>query len=438
MTADQAKKKINALIEEIEEHTELYYQEHRTEITDKQFDDLLKQLNNLEKEFPQFKSVNSPTQRVGGAITKDFPHVFHEYPMVSLGNAYSNQDLFDFDNRIFKNLGHRDFDYICEQKFDGASLSLVYKKNVLVSGVTRGDGFWGDDVTNNVKTIRNIPLRIKGENIPEEFHVRGEVFFSKSIFTKLNKELEDIGEEKYSNARNTASGTLRMQDSAEVSRRKLDCYVYNLLGENIGTQTHEGNLKKLKEWKFNVSPTYKKCIDIQEVIAYITYWEDERKNLEVETDGVVIKVNTLRHQRELGFTAKVPRWAIAYKYKSESALTVLNSITYQVGRTGAITPVAELEPVQLAGTIVKRASLHNANEIERLDLRIGDYVFVEKGGEIIPKVTGVDTTKRTQKTRRIIYLTYCPECKTPLVRTEGEASHYCPNINSCPPKLKEE
>jgi DNA ligase (NAD+) len=436
MTADQAKKEIAALTEKINHHNELYYQQSRTEITDQQFDKLLESLVKLEAEFPQCKSADSPTQRVGGAISKSFSTVYHKYPMLSLGNTYSQEELEDFDARVAKGLDGDPYEYFCELKFDGVSISLTYENGVLSKAVTRGDGVRGDDVTTNIKTIRSIPLKINQKNIPASFEVRGEIFLPRNVFEQLNKERDDIGEERYANARNTASGTVKMQDSGEVAKRKLDCYVYYLLGENLGVKTHDEAVKKLEHWKFNVSPTYKKCKDIKEVLKYIAQWEKKRLELPLETDGVVIKVNSIEQQQNLGFTAKSPRWAIAYKYKSESMSTKLNAVTYQVGRTGAITPVAELEPVFLAGTTVKRASLHNADIIAKLDLHIGDYVFVEKGGEIIPKVTAVDTAKRTNKTKPVNYITKCPECGTALVRTEGEASHYCPNVTGCPPQIK--
>ena len=436
MTPEQAKKEIAALTQKINHHNDLYYQQHRTEISDREFDTLLEALGKLEEQFPQFKAADSPTQRVGGTITKSFPTVFHKYPMLSLGNTYSQEELEDFDGRVAKGLDGEAYEYFCELKFDGVSISLIYEKGVLIKGVTRGDGVRGDDVTANVKTIRSIPLKINQPGIPDYFEVRGEVFMPKHVFEQLNKEREDIGEEKYANARNTTSGTLKMQDSAEVARRKLDCFVYYLLGENLGVNTHEAGIKKLEQWRFNVSPTYKKCKSIQDVVTYIQTWENRRTELPLETDGVVLKVNNLDQQEQLGFTAKSPRWAIAYKYKAQSISTKLNDITYQVGRTGAITPVAELEPVFLAGTTVKRASLHNANEIARLDLRIGDYVFVEKGGEIIPKVTGVDQAKRNPKTKPVQYIQKCPECGTKLIRVEGEASHYCPDTSGCPPQIK--
>jgi DNA ligase (NAD+) len=436
MTPAQAEKEIKELTERIHYHNDLYYQKNKTEISDYDFDQLLKKLQHLEETYPQFKQPDSPTQRVGGTITKEFKTVIHQYPMLSLGNTYSEEELRDFDTRVAKGLNGDKYEYFCELKFDGVSISLIYENGLLVKGVTRGDGVQGDDVTVNVKTIRTIPLRILSKSFPKKFEVRGEIFLSRKIFDQLNKEREDIGEEKYANARNTASGTLKMQDSTEVSRRKLACYTYYLLGEENNIATHEEGIKKLEQWGFQVSQTYKKCSSIQEVLDYIHHWENKRNDLPLETDGVVIKVNSLEQQTELGFTAKSPRWAISYKYKAESISTRLNSITYQVGRTGAITPVAELEPVFLAGTTVKRASLHNANEIERLGLCMGDYVFVEKGGEIIPKVTGVDASKRKPGAKPVRYITQCPECGTDLVREEGEAQHYCPNALGCSPQIR--
>lgn len=436
MTPAEAQKKIQELTDQINHHNDLYYQKHKSEISDFEFDQLLEKLNQLEKEFPQLRLPDSPTQRVGGTITKEFPSVVHEYPMLSLGNTYSAEELKDFDGRVAKGLDGESYEYFCELKFDGVSISLKYENGILVQGVTRGDGVRGDDVIANVKTIRSLPLRIKGKNVPKKFEVRGEVFLPKNVFKQLNKEREDIGEETYANARNTASGTLKMQDSAEVAKRKLDCYLYYLLGEENNVETHEESIKKIESWGFQVSKTYKKCKNIDEVLTYIGSWENRRGELPLETDGVVIKVNNLRQQEQLGFTAKSPRWAISFKYKAESVSTRLNGITYQVGRTGAVTPVAELEPIFLAGTTVKRASLHNANEIARLDLRIGDYVFVEKGGEIIPKVTAVDTAKRDAKLQPVKYISKCPECGTSLIRREGEANHYCPNESGCPPQIK--
>lgn len=435
MTAEEAALEIRKLTDTINRHSELYYQENRTEISDYEFDQLLEKLAVLEKEFPELKSPDSPTQRVGGTITKEFATVYHRYPMLSLGNTYSTGELQEFDSRVKRALGDEPYEYFCELKFDGVSISLSYQAGRLAQGVTRGDGVRGDDVTVNIKTIRNIPLVVKG-NVPPTFEVRGEVFLPKSVFAALNKEREDIGEERYANARNTASGTLKMQDSGEVARRKLDCYVYTLMGDDLDIDTHEEGIHQLEAFGFNVSRTYKKCRTLEEVFAYIDEWENRRHDLPLETDGVVIKVNSLSQQERLGFTAKSPRWAIAYKYKPESLSTRLRNITYQVGRTGAVTPVAELEPVFLAGTTVKRASLHNANEIARLDLRIGDYVFVEKGGEIIPKVTRVDLARRPPGTVPVTYIDTCPECGTPLVRQPGEAAHYCPNMNGCPPQIR--
>lgn len=436
MTATEAKKKIQQLTDTINHHNHLYYQESRSEISDQEFDQLLKQLEQLEKDYPEQRLPDSPTQRVGGMVTKEFESVRHQYPMLSLGNTYSEEELKDFDKRVAKGLDGDAYEYFCELKFDGVSISLTYENGLLTRGVTRGDGVRGDNVTPNVKTIRSIPLRVHGKNIPPVFEVRGEVFLSKEIFTQLNKEREDIGEERYANARNTASGTVKMQDSGEVAKRRLNCYAYYLLGDETGLKTHAEAIEKLEHWKFNVSPTYRKCNNIDEVLAYIHEWETERLKLSLETDGVVIKVNSLEQQERLGFTAKSPRWAISYKYKAQSLSTRLNGVTYQVGRTGAVTPVAELEPILLAGTTVKRASLHNANEIARLDLHIGDYVFVEKGGEIIPKVTEVDLSRRQGDTTPVQYIDHCPECKTKLVRVEGEAAFYCPNVNGCPPQIK--
>lgn len=434
MTEKEAQKQIADLTAQINHHNELYYLKDKPEISDYDFDMLLEKLVQLETEFPKLKLPDSPSQRVGGGIVKEFASVTHRYPMLSLGNTYNEEELRDFDARVSKGLEGAPYEYFCELKFDGVSLSMIYENGLLTRGVTRGDGVRGDDVTTNVKTIRSIPLRVKGKNFPTSFEVRGEAFLSKEAFKKLNKEQEDIGSETYANARNTASGTLKMQDSNTVARRGLACYCYYLLGD--ANATHEEGIKKLEQWGFHVSPTYKKCATVDDVLKYIKSWEEKRHTLSLETDGVVIKVNNLAQQDQLGFTAKSPRWAISFKYKAESVSTRLNGITYQVGRTGAITPVAELEPVLLAGTTVKRASLHNANEIGRLDLRIGDFVFVEKGGEIIPKVTAVDLAKRAKSVKPIQYVTACPECGTKLVRVEGEAAHYCPNVNGCPPQIK--
>ncbi len=436
MKLEEAKKKIQELTEQVNHHNELYYQKSKPEISDYEFDQLLDQLIKLENQFPELRLLDSPSLRVGGTITKEFAPVYHQYPMMSLGNTYSEEELTDFDGRVAKMLDGDEYEYFCELKFDGVSISLIYEDGLLTKAVTRGDGLRGDDVTANIKTIRSLPLRIKSKNVPSKFEVRGEVYLPKEVFKQLNKDREDIGEETYANARNTASGTVKMQDSTEVAKRRLDCYAYYLLGEDNEVETHADAIHKLESWGFRVSPTYKKCKDIQSVLHYIKDWEHKRSDLPLDTDGVVIKVNSLEQQERLGYTAKSPRWAIAYKYKAESISTKLNGITYQVGRTGAVTPVAELEPVFLAGTTVKRASLHNANEIARLDLRIGDYVFVEKGGEIIPKVTGVDIEKRKHSLQSVVYITECPECHTKLIRKEGEANHYCPNEKGCPPQIK--
>lgn len=436
MTEKEASKLVEKLTEKINYHNELYYQKSKTEISDFEFDQLLKQLIELEKEFPNLKSEHSPTQRVGGTISKSFATVLHRYPMLSLGNTYSKEELEDWDERVKKGLDGAKYEYFCELKFDGVSISVTYENGILVRGVTRGDGVRGDDVTANIRTIRSLPLRITAKNIPARFEVRGEVFLPREVFKQLNKEREDIGEETYANARNTASGTVKMQDSSEVARRKLDCYLYYLLGEDNDVDTHEESIKKLEKWGFQISQTYRKCKNISEVLDYINEWENKRQGLPLETDGVVIKVNNIEQQKELGFTAKSPRWAISYKYKAESMSTRLKNIIYQVGRTGAVTPVAELEPIFLAGTTVKRASLHNANEIARLDLRINDYVFVEKGGEIIPKVTAVDMPRRKPGSKPFKYTDKCPECGTKLVRQEGEAAYYCPNYKGCPPQIK--
>lgn len=434
MTAEQAKSEIERLTAVINYHSELYYQKSTSEITDFEFDQLLSQLVKLEEEFPQFKAEDSPSQRVGGTITKEFESIVHKYPMLSLGNTYSEEDLLDFDNRVAKGLEGQVYEYFCELKFDGVALSLTYENGVLKQAVTRGDGTQGDDITANAKTIRSIPLKLKA-NVPPLFEVRGEAFFPIKEFQRVNAEREDIGLEQLANPRNAASGTLKMQDSSVVASRKLDCFLYYLLGEHLGYSTHSQAMEAIQNWGFNVSPTYRKCNSIKEVIEYIHEWEKKRLTLPVETDGIVIKVNDLNQQDQLGFTAKSPRWAISYKYKAESASTLLESISYQVGRTGAVTPVANLSPVLLAGTTVKRASLHNANEIARLDLRIGDTVFVEKGGEIIPKVTGVDLASRNPNSTPVEYLHECPECHTALVRQEGEAAHYCPNTDGCPPQI---
>lgn len=429
------KSQIDQLTEELNYHSHIYYQESRSEISDFEFDQKLKELEKLEAAHPEHIREDSPTHRVGGTITKSFSTVQHKYPMLSLGNTYSKEDLVEFDKRVEKGLGTSEYEYFCELKFDGVAISLIYENGLLKKAVTRGDGVKGDDVTTNAKTIRTIPLKLSGK-VPDSFEVRGEVFMPKQVFKELNEERQKNGEALLANPRNTASGTLKMQDSAVVAGRKLDCFLYSLLGEGLDPQTHEDSIHLLEKMHFHVSPTYKKCQTIDEVFDYINKWEQKRHELPVETDGIVIKVNSSDQQKELGFTAKNPRWAISYKYKAEAAETRLNGITYQVGRTGAITPVAELEPVLLAGTTVKRASLHNANEIERLDIRVGDTVYVEKGGEIIPKITGVNNHKRPEDSSPTSYLSACPECGTELIRKEGEAVHYCPNQDACPPQVQ--
>lgn len=436
MKLSDAKKKIAELSREINNHNRLYYIEDNPVISDYDFDKLLEELIELEKQFPDLKTSDSPTQRVGGGITKNFESVPHEFPMLSLSNTYSEQELRDFDERVRKGLYGEPFEYFCELKFDGVSISLIYENGELSRAVTRGDGVRGDNVTINAKTIRTIPLSVHAQQIPSKFEVRGEIFMPVRAFEALNKEQEEAGNEPYANARNTASGTLKLQDSFEVSRRKLACYAYFLLEHENRKQTHEEAIQDLEKWGFNVSPTYKKCRNLDAVLQYIRDWEFKRHDLPLDTDGVVIKVNRLDQQQKLGMTAKSPRWAVAFKYKTESAKTRIKNVTYQVGRTGVVTPVAELEPVVLAGTTVKRASLHNANEIARLDLRIGDVVSVEKGGEIIPKVTGVDISARNQHSKPFEYISNCPECGTKLIRPEGEAQHYCPNEKGCPPQVK--
>lgn len=435
MDKSSAQKRIQELSAKIDYYNQEYYQNSNSVIPDFEFDKMLEELIKLENEFPEFKKEDSPAQRVGGTITKSFPTVVHKRPMLSLGNTYSEQDLTDFDNRVRKEIGDQ-FEYVCELKFDGVALSLTYEKGVLKTAVTRGDGVRGDDITTNAKTIRTIPLKINAKDLPEEFEVRGEVFMPLEVFEAINKEKEDVGEPLLANPRNAASGTIKMQDSSVVAKRRLDCYLYTLMTDTPLTPTHSGSIQLLEKWGFNVSKTYKVCKNIGEVMDYVHHWDKHRWDLPLGIDGIVLKVNNIRQQEALGYTAKSPKWAISYKFKAESAATVLESVSYQVGRTGAVTPVANLKPVLLAGTRVKRASLHNANEIERLGLRIGDTVFVEKGGEIIPKVTGIDLSKRPQHSAPLVYIDRCPECNTPLIRKEGEANHYCPNEKGCPTQIK--
>ena len=425
---------IQKLREELNQHNYNYYVLDKPIISDFEFDQKLKQLQELENKHPEYYDENSPTQRVGGTITKNFQTIKHEYRMYSLDNSYSKEELIDWEKRIQKVLGDVPLEYTCELKYDGASISITYENGKLKRAVTRGDGVQGDDVTNNIKTIKSIPLELKG-NFPDTFDVRGEIILPFAGFEKMNQELIEIGELPYSNPRNTASGSLKLQDSAEVAKRPLDCLLYFVIGNKLPFRSQFEGLETARNWGFKVPKEAKLAHNMEGVFQYIDYWDVHRHNLLYETDGVVIKVNSFQHQDELGFTAKSPRWAIAYKFKSEQVSTKLNSISYQVGRTGAITPVANLEPVQLAGTIVKRASLHNADQIEKLDIRIGDTVFVEKGGEIIPKIIAVNFSKRPDNSEPTKYITYCPECQTELIRSEGEANHYCPNFYGCPPQI---
>jgi len=428
------KTQIENLRRELEQHNYNYYVLSQPTISDFEFDAKLKQLLELEAAHPEFFDPNSPTQRVGSDIANGFEQVAHVYPMLSLGNTYSEGEVQDFYERTRKGLNEA-FELVCELKYDGTSISLTYENGLLVRAVTRGDGEKGDDVTANVKTIRSIPLRLKG-NFPEKFEIRGEILMPWSVFDELNAEREAQEEQLFANPRNAASGTLKLQNSSTVASRKLDGYFYYLLGENLPSDLHSENLAAARSWGFKISDATKVCKSLEEVSAFINYWDVERKNLSVATDGIVLKINSLSQQKNLGFTAKSPRWAIAYKFQAEKAVTRLNSVSYQVGRTGAVTPVANLDPVQLSGTVVKRASLHNADIIESLDLYIGDMIFVEKGGEIIPKITAVDKEARFLIGDKVKFIKTCPECGVTLVRFEGEAAHYCPNENACPPQIK--
>ena len=423
---------ITNLRAELNQHNYNYYVLDNPTISDFEFDQKLKQLQELELQHPEFFDENSPSQRVGGTITKNFETVVHEHRMYSLDNSYSKEDLQDWENRIQKVLGDVPLEYTCELKYDGASISISYENGRLLRAVTRGDGFQGDDVTHNIKTIKAVPIHLMGD-FPKKFDIRGEIILPLAGFEKMNQELIEIGETPYSNPRNTASGSLKLQDSAEVAKRPLDCLLYFVIGANLPFKTQFEGLQKARDWGFKVPTQSTLAKNLNEVFDFIAYWDKHRHDLPYETDGVVIKVNDLQHQEELGYTAKSPRWAMAYKFKAEQVTTQLNSISYQVGRTGAITPVANLEPVQLAGTIVKRASLHNADQIEKLDIRIGDHVFVEKGGEIIPKIIAV--AQRGAELEPTKYITHCPECQTELVRSEGEANHFCPNFYGCPPQI---
>ena len=430
------KEQIEALRSELEQHNYNYYVLSAPTISDKEFDEKMKELQDLEAAHPEYYDPNSPTQRVGSDLSKEFEQVQHRYPMLSLGNTYSEEEVRDFYERTERSL-NEPFEIVAELKYDGTSISLWYEKGRLVRAVTRGDGSKGDDVTANVKTIRSVPLRLRGNDYPEEVEIRGEILLPWAEFDRLNKEREEQEEPLFANPRNAASGTLKQQNPAIVAARKLDAYLYYVLGEHLPADTHYGNLEAARRWGLKIPDVIKVCHNLQDIFDYIHYWDTERKNLPVATDGIVLKVNSLRQQKNLGFTAKSPRWAIAYKFQAERAETRLNSVSFQVGRTGAVTPVANLEPVLLAGTVVKRASLHNADIIEGLDLHIGDQVYVEKGGEIIPKIVGVNTEARTMMIgEKVRFITRCPECKTPLVRPEGEAAHYCPNDSGCPPQIK--
>ncbi len=435
MNASSAGHRISELRKLLNEHNHRYYVLSKPSISDFEYDMLLKELIDLETAHPEFFDPDSPSQRVGDDRNQEFEQVRHVYPMLSLGNTYSKEELKEFHNRVKKTIPG-EVEYVCELKYDGASISLTYEEGKLVQAVTRGDGENGDNVINNVRTIRSIPLRLSGTDHPGSFIIRGEVFLPRAGFDKMNREREETGEVPFANPRNAASGTLKIQNSSLVAKRPLDCYLYFLLGEDLPYASHYENLQKAREWGFKIPEYIKKCRNLDEVFDFIDYWEKERKNLPFDTDGVVIKVNSYRQQEILGYTAKSPRWAMAYKYKAEQVLTRLVSIDYQVGRTGAITPVANLAPVKLAGTVVKRASLHNADQIEILDIRINDMVYIEKGGEIIPKVVGVDKSKRELFSQPVKYIESCPECYTSLVRKEGEAKHYCPNEDGCPPQIK--
>lgn len=430
------RQRILQLRKELHEHNYKYYVLNQPEISDQEFDFMMKELQELEARHEDMFDPNSPTQRVGSDINQEFTQVTHKYPMLSLANTYSQEDVADFYNSVKKGLNGEDFEICCELKYDGLSISLTYEDGKLVRGVTRGDGVHGDDVTANVKTIRSIPLVLKDGDWPKEFEIRGEILMPWNVFERLNQEREAAEEPLFANPRNAASGTLKSQNSALVASRNLDAYLYYLLGDELPGDGHYENLEKAREWGFKISEGMRKVKTLQEIYDFIDYWDTERKNLPVATDGIVLKVNSLRQQRALGYTAKNPRWAIAYKFKAERACTRLNEVTFQVGRTGAVTPVANMEPVQLAGTTVRRATLNNEDFIRSLDLHIGDYVYVEKGGEIIPKIVGVDIEQRPIIAQPVTFITHCPECGAKLVRYEGEAAYYCPNDAGCPPQIK--
>ncbi len=435
MTEEQARQRIEELSHELDKHNHLYYVLSKPSISDYEYDMLMKELIRLEKRYPKFLKATSPSQRVGGDITKEFETVRHKYPMLSLSNTYSEKEIRDFDKRVRKSI-HEEIEYVCELKFDGVAISLTYDKGILQRAVTRGDGLQGDDVTTNIKTIKSIPLKLNPGDYPDGFEIRGEVYYPHEGFARLNRLREEAGDTPFANPRNAASGTIKMQDSALVAKRPLDCFLYNIVSEGLKSKSHYENLQHAKEWGFRTSPFFAKVSKIDGIFDFINEWEISRVELPYDIDGVVIKVNDLSQQKELGFTAKSPRWAIAYKFKAEKASTLLKSVSFYVGRTGAVTPVANMEPVLLAGTLVKRASLHNADIMDKMDVRIGDTVFVEKGGEIIPKIVDVDLNKRPGDAIKLEFVKNCPECGASLVRKEGEAAHYCPNETGCPPQIK--
>ena len=435
MTKEAAKSEIQKLTEELNRHNHAYYSLSKPEISDNEFDLLLKELEVLEQKFPELASPNSPTQRVGGEITREFRQVTHQYPMLSLSNTYSIEEVKEWETRIHKLIGE-EVEYVCEIKFDGVAIGLTYQNGILIQAVTRGDGVQGDDVTENVKTVHNIPLQLKGDGYPVSFEIRGEIFMPHTSFNRLNKMRLEESEEPFANPRNAASGSLKMQNSAEVAKRRLNCFFYYLPGTDLPFKTHYDSLQAARSWGFQISGYIAKCSTIHEIFDFVHEIDQLRKGLPFDIDGAVIKVNDLRQQEILGSTAKSPRWAIAYKFKAEQAETRLNSVDFQVGRTGAVTPVANLEPVLLAGTVVRRASLHNADIIAALDIRIGDTVYVEKGGEIIPKITGFKMEERLPDSMPVTFLQFCPECRTALIRSEGESAWYCPNREGCPPQIK--
>jgi DNA ligase (NAD+) len=435
MKQSEAKIQIEKLRKELEEQNKNYYVLNKPVISDFEYDILLNELDTLEKKFPEFITDDSPTRRVGSDITKEFIQYEHKYPMLSLGNTYNEEELKEFDSRIRKIISG-EVEYVCELKFDGASISITYRNGVLFRALTRGDGTKGDDVTLNVKTIRNIPLKVKGDRMPEEFIVRGEILMPRAVFNRLNEERTNSGIASFANPRNAAAGTLKLLDPKTVSSRNLDCMVYFLLADDLPYDDHYSNLKEASDWGFNVPDSIQLCSSIDQVFSFISHWDSERKHLPYDIDGVVIKVNSLKHQENLGFTAKSPRWAISYKYKAEETTTRLLSVSFQVGRTGNITPVANLEPVLLSGSTIRRATLHNADQIALLDLHLNDIVYIEKGGEIIPKIVGVDRSVRNNESRKIEFITNCPECGTLLVKNDGEANHFCPNYLHCPPQIK--